>query len=66
MKLSKKSILSGKTHKMELNITEEQYFTWKDKGLVQDVFPHLKPEEREFMVSGITPKEWKEVFGEEV
>jgi len=51
---------------MDLDITEKQYFSWKNGDLVQNVFPHLNSEEREFIVSGITPQEWKEVFGEEV
>jgi len=50
---------------MDLDITEEQYFSWKNGDLVQKVFPQLSSGEREFIVSGITPKEWKEVFGEE-
>jgi hypothetical protein len=65
MKLSKRSIISGKINEMDLDITEEQYFSWKNGDLVQRAFPKLNPEEREFIVSGITPKEWKEVFGEE-
>ena len=66
MKLSKRSIISGKINEMDLDITEKQYFSWKNGDLVQNVFPHLNSEEREFIVSGITPQEWKEVFGEEV
>jgi len=66
MKLSKRSIISGKINEMDLDITEEQYFNWKNGDLVQRAFPQLNSEEREFIVSGITPKEWKEVFGEEV
>jgi uncharacterized protein (DUF779 family) len=66
MKLSKRSIISGKINEMNLDITEEQYFSWKNGELVQKVFPQLNSGEREFIVSGITPKEWKEVFGEEV
>jgi uncharacterized protein (DUF779 family) len=66
MKLSKRSIISGKINEMNLDITEEQYFSWKNGDLVQNVFPHLNSKEREFIVSGITPQEWKEVFGEEV
>jgi uncharacterized protein (DUF779 family) len=66
MKLSKRSIISGKINEMNLDITEEQYFSWKTGDLVQNVFPHLNSKEREFIVSGITPQEWKEVFGEEV
>jgi len=50
---------------MYLDITEEQYFSWKNGDLVQEAFPQLNSGEREFIVSGITPKEWEEVFGEE-
>ncbi|WP_131809379.1 hypothetical protein [Mycolicibacter sinensis] len=28
-------------------------------GLVQDNFPDLSPEDREFIFTGITPEEWK-------
>ena len=65
MKLSKRSIISGKINAMYLDITEEQYFSWKNGDLVQEAFPQLNSGEREFIVSGITPKEWEEVFGEE-
>jgi len=50
---------------MTLDVTKEQldhYFM--GGGLVQVVFPHLSIEEREFIKSGITPKEWKDIFGE--
>ena len=65
MRLSKRSIISGKINEMDLDITEEQYFSWKNGDLVQEAFPQLNSGEREFIVSGITPKEWEEVFGEE-
>jgi len=41
MKLSKRSIISGKINEMNLDITEEQYFSWKNGELVQKVFPQL-------------------------
>ena len=31
-------------------------------GLIQDCFPYLSPEDREFIMSGITPEEWKSMF----
>ena len=54
LEVTKKSILSGKTHSMEL-----------DKQLVQVVFPNLSSSEREFLMTGITPTEWNEQFGDE-
>jgi hypothetical protein len=32
---------------------------------IQIVFPDLSAEDREFIMTGITPKEWDEIFGVE-
>jgi len=65
MLVTKFSPISKRLQSMWLPVTEKQLETWEFGGLVQDVFPHLKPEEREFLTSGITPSEWIEMFGEE-
>ena len=31
---------------------------------IQDAMPNLTPDEREFIKTGITPKEWDEMFGD--
>lgn len=41
------------------------YQRYKEGRLIQDAFPTLQPDEREFLQSGITPDEWKELFGQE-
>jgi len=33
--------------------------------LIQDALPMLSNEEREFLITGLTPEEWHELFGEE-
>ena len=64
MKVSKVSLLTGKLNVMELNVTTEQLFEYQNtKKLVQNIFPHLTPGEREFLISGITPEEWENEFG---
>ena len=49
---------------MEIDVTPEQLRDfYQDKlGLIQDAFPHLNFEEREFILTGITPEEWDELF----
>jgi len=32
--------------------------------LVQDAFPKMSKEDREFILTGITPTKWNEIFGE--
>ena len=65
MLITRKSLISGNINSMSLPITEEQYNAWEQGTLVQDAMPHLSPDEREFVMTGITPEEWAETFGEE-
>ena len=65
MLITRKSLISGNINTMSLPITEEQYNAWEQGTLVQDAMPHLSPDEREFVMTGITPTEWAETFGEE-
>jgi hypothetical protein len=57
----------SKTHNsMELDITYEQLDRVNNrhltKELIQNIVPNLSKEEREFLITGITPKEWNELF----
>ena len=65
MLITRKSLISGNINTMSLPITEEQYTAWEQGTLVQVAMPHLSPDEREFVMTGITPEEWAETFGEE-
>lgn len=58
---------NGDSAEMDLNIPEVDFLVgfnrWKTGGrLVQDAFPTLSAEEREFLISGITPREWNQLF----
>lgn len=66
MKVTRTSIFTGIERSMDLPITEEQVAHWNNRdGYVQDIFSNLSVDEREFILSGVTPDEWKAVFGEE-
>ena len=58
------SQLSGKTHQMEIDVSEKQIALWREGALIQDVMPNLSPDEREFIMTGITPAEWDEAFAQ--
>jgi hypothetical protein len=62
--VQRKSIVSGEYNTMQLDVTEEQLQRHRNGELIQDVFPHLPAEEREFIMSGITPEEWEKIYGE--
>ena len=67
IQVTRQSAITRKMNTMELPITQEHLDNYDTVGglLVQDVFPNLSKEEREFLISGITPQEWEETFGEE-
>lgn len=67
--LTRKSMLTGKTSTMLVPVSEEKLDAWYTAGhkspLIQDAFPQLTGSQREFILNGITPKEWASAFGEE-
>jgi hypothetical protein len=64
MKITRVSMVTNKVHTMEINCTADQIQSWLDGVFIQDAMPHLTPDEREFIVSGVTPEEWEEYFAE--
>jgi len=62
--VTKTSMLSGKENDMVLPLRQGQIEHWLDTCmLVQDAFPQLSADAREFLISGITPEEWNATFG---
>ena len=62
MIVQRRSIITGEVNTMNIDCTEEQLNRHKMGELVQDVFPNLSVEEREFLISGVTPEEWNDAF----
>jgi hypothetical protein len=66
MKITRISQLSGATNTLDLNVTQEQMERFEMRRItgeyVQTIFPELPKEEREFILTGITPQEWNEIF----
>lgn len=64
------SVLTGKVRLLDIDISEAEFEAglsrWLLGGLVQDAFPGMTADEREFWLTGIVPEEWAEMLGEEV
>jgi hypothetical protein len=61
MQVSRQSLISGKIHTMEIPITLAELDAYLAQNVdIQDAFPHLTAEQREFIKTGITPEEWSE------
>jgi calcineurin-like phosphoesterase family protein len=44
----------------------DSWWLYNQEGYhIQDAFPYLTEDEREFILTGITADEWDELFGEE-
>ena len=65
MLITKTSMLSNSVSTRDLSVTQSQIELWEAGGLIQDVMPELSSEDREFIMTGITPEEWDSVFSEE-
>lgn len=66
MKITRISQLTGKIHTLELDVTENQMNRFDNRRetgeYLQDIFSNLSAPQREFILTGITPKEWESNF----
>ncbi len=63
MIITNKSKVSGIVRSMDLPVTEAQLNRYNTgRFTLQDCFPNLSPDEREFIKTGITADEWEETF----
>ncbi len=62
MLITKTSPFSGNTNVMDIDVTEEQIALWESGVLIQNAMPNLSADEREFIMTGITPAEWDSAF----
>lgn len=63
MEITRKSQVSGKVRTLEIDVTADQMAAYYNGALLQDAFPNLSVDEREFIKTGITSEEWEEMFG---
>ena len=59
MLIIRRSGLTGNISTMDIDVTQEQINEWEGGSLIQDVMPDLTPDEREFIMTGITQEEWE-------
>jgi hypothetical protein len=66
MLIEKKSMFTGLYHTRDINVTREELLLWEQSGrTVQSVFPDLSADDREFLMTGVTPEEWDAYMGRE-
>lgn len=65
MLITRKSRLTGKERALEIDVTEAQMKAWRSGVMIQRAMPNVSPEDREFILSGITKEEWGAAFNDE-
>jgi len=70
VEFTRESMHSGERNSMVVGLPIMQFTLalqkWlKYEGFIQDIFPSLDADTREFIQTGITPSEWADIFGPE-
>ena len=64
-RVTAKSIIDGSVSSRSMIVTPEQLEAYFESGeLIQNSLPQLNEDDREFLVTGITPDSWQDLFGD--
>jgi hypothetical protein len=58
-------MMTGSVNTLDIPVTQSQIDAWQGGLLIQKAMPHLSADDREFLMTGITPQVWDAEFGEE-
>lgn len=64
MTITRKHPFTGQTYSKDLTITEEELDRWNKGELIQNVWPHLSSDDREYILTGIC--DWDSYIPEEL
>jgi len=63
MYIKRKSVITGIERTRSIPVNPDDYIAYRaGVGNMQELMPYLTDEDQEFILSGITPDEWNEVF----
>ena len=61
MIITRTSPMTGMINTMDVSVTEVQIAQWQGGMLIQDAMPDLSVDEREFLMTGLTPADWEKM-----
>jgi hypothetical protein len=61
MKITRTNPLNGEVNTLNIEVTDEQIQAYMDGALIQNAFPNLSADDREFIKTGITAESWEEM-----
>lgn len=63
--VSIRCVSCGTVHRIEVYEKDFDLFVSENRPHIQDIFPYLKPAERELLLSRVCEKCWNKMFGGE-
>ncbi len=65
MLIKRRSPFSGKENELDIPVNDYQMKMWMKGTPIQIAMPNVSADDREFILSGITPDEWDNMFNED-
>jgi hypothetical protein len=63
MLIKRTSAISGIERARDIPVNPDDFIAWEaGYGSIQDLMPYLSDSDREFILSGIVPSEWAQLF----
>lgn len=62
--VQRKSPLTGKINTKTFLVADTDLVHYEHGGLIQECFPYLSNSDREFIMTGYTDEDWKQIFAE--
>ena len=62
MIIKRRNPFNGKINEIDIPVTKEQLIAWENGTLIQHAMPNVSADHREFIMTGITPEQWVEMF----
>ena len=65
VKIERTSPVTGRVNVRVIEVANSDLIRYSKGESIQKCFPYLSASDREFIISGCTEEDWKELFGEE-
>ena len=60
--MTKKKLCTILQQEYIVSVPLDKFLLWKAGALIQDCFPDMSADDREFMITGLTPAEWNSLM----
>ncbi len=65
MLIKRRSPFSDKENERDIPVNDYQMKMWQSGTPIQIAMPNISADDREFIMTGITPEEWDNMFNED-